>query len=33
MMDTAKSLLVKELSLARDEDEQDVAQQVEKMFS
>lgn len=33
MMDTAKSLLVKEISLARDEDELDVAQQVEKIFS
>ncbi len=33
MMDTAKSLLVKEISLARKEDEQDVAQQVEKIFS
>lgn len=33
MMDTAKSLLVKEISLARKEDEQDVAQEVEKIFS
>ena len=33
MMDTAKSLLVKEISLARKEDEEDVAQQVEKIFS
>ncbi len=33
MMDTAKCLLVKEISLARKEDEQDVAQEVEKMFS
>jgi len=32
MMDTAKSLLVKEISLARKEDEEDVAQQVEKIF-
>lgn len=33
MMDTAKTLLVKEISLARKEDEQAVAQQVEKIFS
>lgn len=33
MMDTAKNLLVKEISLARDEDEQAVAMQVEKIFS
>ena len=33
MMDTAKCLLVKEISLAKNEDEQDIAQQVEKMFS
>ena len=33
MMDTAKALLVKEISLARNEDEQEVAQQVEKIFS
>lgn len=33
MMDTAKALLVKEISLARNEDEQAVAQQVEKIFS
>lgn len=33
MMDTAKSLLVKEISLARKEDELDVAQEVEKIFS
>ena len=32
MMDTAKCLLVKEISLAKNEDEQDIAQQVEKMF-
>jgi len=33
MMDTAKSLLVKEISLARKEDEVKVEQQVEKIFS
>lgn len=33
MMDTAKALLVKEISLARNEDEQAVTQQVEKIFS
>ena len=33
MMDTAKSLLVKEISLARKEDENMVEQQVEKIFS
>jgi len=33
MMDTAKSLLVKEISLARKEDENKVEQQVEKIFS
>lgn len=33
MMDTAKSLLVKEISLARKEDEQDVEHEVEKIFS
>ena len=33
MMDTAKSLLVKEISLARQEDENNVAQEVEKIFS
>ena len=33
MMDTAKSLLVKEISLARKEDEINVVQEVEKIFS
>ena len=33
MMDTAKSLLVKEISLARKEDENNVAEEVEKIFS
>ena len=33
MMDTAKSLLVKEISLARKENEQDVEHEVEKIFS
>jgi CarD family transcriptional regulator len=33
MMDTAKSLLVKEISLARKEDENNVAQEVENIFS
>ncbi len=33
MMDTAKSLLVKEISLARDMDEEKTADQIEKMFS
>lgn len=33
MMDTAKSLLVKEISLARHEDENNVAEEVEKIFS
>jgi CarD family transcriptional regulator, regulator of rRNA transcription len=33
MMDTAKNLLVKEISLARDIDETKTADQIEKMFS
>ena len=33
MMDTAKSLLIKEISLARNEDEKKVEKQVEKIFS
>jgi len=33
MMDTAKNLLVKEISLARDVDEDKTADQIEKMFS
>ena len=33
MMDTAKSLLVKELSLARNVDEEKVEEQIEKLFS
>ncbi|MCG2745879.1 MAG: CarD family transcriptional regulator [Desulfobacteraceae bacterium] len=33
MMDTAKNLLVKEISLARDMDEAKTADQIEKMFS
>jgi len=33
MMDTAKSLLIKEISLARNEDENKVEQQVAKIFS
>ena len=33
MMDTAKGLLVKEISLARNEDELNVAQEVEEIFS
>jgi CarD family transcriptional regulator len=33
MMDTAKSLLVKEISLARQADESATAEQIEKMFS
>ncbi len=33
MMDTAKSLLVKELSLARNVDEEKVEKQIEKLFS
>ncbi len=33
MMDTAKNLLVKEISLARDMDEIKTADQIEKMFS
>ncbi len=33
MMDTAKSLLVKEISLARKVDEQNVEKQIEKLFS
>jgi len=33
MMDTAKSLLIKELSLARKVDEEKVEQQIEKLFS
>ncbi len=33
MMDTAKNLLVKEISLARDMDETKTADQIEKMFS
>ena len=33
MMDTAKSLLVKEISLARKEDEKKVAKQLESIFS
>lgn len=33
MMDTAKNLLVKEISLARDVDEEKTADQIEKMFS
>lgn len=33
MMDTAKNLLIKEISLARDEDETNVAQEVEEIFS
>ena len=33
MMDTAKSLLIKEISLARNEDEEAVEQQVDKIFS
>jgi CarD family transcriptional regulator len=33
MMDTAKSLLVKEISLARKVDENKIEQQVEKIFS
>lgn len=33
MMDTAKSLLVKEISLARNEDEDKIEEQVEKIFS
>lgn len=33
MMDTAKSLLVKEISLARKTNEQDVEQQIENIFS
>ena len=33
MMDTAKNLLIKEISLARQEDEQMVALEVEKIFS
>jgi len=33
MMDTAKNLLIKEISLARNEDEEKVEEQVEKIFS
>ncbi|HHO47287.1 MAG TPA: CarD family transcriptional regulator [Desulfobacteraceae bacterium] len=33
MMDTAKSLLIKEISLARNEDEIEIEQQVAKIFS
>lgn len=33
MLDTAKSLLIKEISLATNEEEEDVALQVEKLFS
>jgi len=33
MMDTAKNLLVKEISLARNIDEDKTADQIEKMFS
>jgi len=33
MMDTAKNLLVKEISLARNMDEEKTADQIEKMFS
>jgi RNA polymerase-interacting CarD/CdnL/TRCF family regulator len=33
MMDTAKSLLIKELSLARKVDEENVEKQIEKLFS
>ena len=33
MMDTAKNLLVKEISLARNTDEANTADQIEKMFS
>jgi len=33
MMDTAKSLLIKEISLARNEDEYEIEQQVAKIFS
>jgi CarD family transcriptional regulator len=33
MMDTAKNLLVKEISLARNIDEANTADQIEKMFS
>jgi CarD family transcriptional regulator len=33
MMDTAKNLLVKEISLAREADEQEIEQQIEKIFS
>jgi CarD family transcriptional regulator len=33
MMDTAKSLLIKELSLARKVDEDKVEKQIEKLFS
>jgi len=33
MMDTAKSLLIKEISLARKVDEEKVEQQIEKLFS
>ncbi len=33
MMDTAKSLLIKEISLARNEDEKIIEKQVEKIFS
>ncbi len=33
MMDTAKSLLIKEISLARKVDEENVEQQIEKLFS
>lgn len=33
MMETAKSLLVKELSLAQDLEEQEIEQQIEKLFN
>ncbi len=33
MLDTAKSLLVKELSLARKVDEEKVEKQIEKLFN